>query len=205
MSRARPIKLPDGETVWFDTNRNGEPIAAALAEDQLELLATIENVEIESLLESGMSQGEVVTRLRQALGQYQLPDAVLKRRDRLRDERRAQPACRSCDKIGDSTKHHFVNRWILKNLDSYARLWADRNQNCIPLCLSCHRQIHLRDDSAKSIVDLLDRSEREFAWRALDAFCEQHPHMAMTMARGDISVYEAQLMKDFVNGRFNQD
>jgi hypothetical protein len=204
VSRARYIELPGGEIFWFDTSRNGEKAEAALADSQLEMLAALEAVDIDQLLESEITQGEMVDRLRKAFGQYTAPDAIIERRDALRKERSKQPECRSCGATGNSTKHHFVNKWMLKELSHYAQRWADRKKNCIPLCITCHREIHRRDMGVHSIAGMLTETERKFAWRALDAFSDQHPSIAMTMLKGDSSVYEAQLMKDFIQGNFGE-
>lgn len=198
MSRARDIWIGD-EQVWFDTRLDGERART----DHLELLALVENLDIDDLLDGHVTQKEVILRLRNALGQNSIPDEIKERRKIWKEERRVAPQCRLCDAKGDSTKHHFVNKWILKELREYAKKWSDRSFNTIPVCLKCHRNLHERTGPAKSIVEYLTTEEKEFTWRALDAFCEQHPKMAMLIARGDDSVYEARLMKDFVIGLFD--
>lgn len=206
MSRARYIILPDsmvedGEDnrVWFDTQLDGEKAQLA----HLELLALVEDEDIDELLDGHVTQKEVVGRLRDALGQNSIPADIKERRRKWKEARRIAPKCRLCEQTGDSTKHHFVNKWILRELSDYARLWADRNVNTIPVCLKCHRELHERSGPAKSIVEHLTTSEKEFAYRALTAFTEQKPKVAWLIALGDDSVYEARLMKDFVIGLFN--
>lgn len=197
MSRARPIEI-NGEKFWFDTSRNNEKAT----DKQIELLATVEQVDLEDLLESVVTQGEVLRRLREALGTTPvIPHDVLVRRQKWRKQRSEQPCCRMCSKVGDSTKHHFVNRWILKELDSYERLWADRKLNCIPLCIDCHRDLHERNDVPISIVPYLTDAEKEYAGRALTAFAEQRPKVFILVAKG--TAYESQLLRDWLAGEFD--
>lgn len=198
MSRARDIRIGD-EQIWFDTNLNG--VKARV--DHLELLALVEDLDIDDLLDGHVTQKDVIDRLRNALGQNTIPDEIKERRKKWKEARRVAPECRICDKKGDSTKHHFVNKWILKELRDYGRLWADRTINTIPVCLKCHRNLHEREGPAKSIAEHLKGSEKEFAYRALKAFTEQKGKTAWLIALGDDSVYEARLMKDFVAGLFD--
>lgn len=202
MSRARSIQLPDGNRYWFDMNRNGEKASP----EQLELLATIEtNCDLDDLLDGGITQGEVLARLRKALGHQPIPIDVLERRNRWRFERQTQPACRACGKIGDSTKHHFVNKWILRELANYTQKWADRSKNCIPLCIACHRDFHSRDNGSQSIVHLLNDDERAFAESALSTLAEERPKLLILLARGSDNVYEARLAKDWLEGHFKEE
>lgn len=196
MSRARSIKLPNGETKWFNTT------ATATAE-QLELLATYEtDCDLEELLEAEIPQKEVVRRLRIALGHNPIPPEIIERRQKWRTERSHAPRCRICGKYGDSTKHHFINKWILKELRHYQQRWSNRRDNCIPLCIDCHQRVHTRDDSPKSIVHLLSAKERQFAEDALSALAEEHPRVLVLLARGDDSVYQTRLVRDWIEGKF---
>src|SRR3954469_4755582 len=120
MSRARSITV-NGQEFWFDMNRNHKKAT----DIQLELLATVEQVDLEDLLEANPTQGYVLFCLREALGEG-IPIEALLRRQKWRRQRQAAPACRICAKQGDSTKHHFVNKWILKELDGYQSKWANR-------------------------------------------------------------------------------
>lgn len=199
MSRARPVLLPSGEEVWFDTKSN------KATEQQLELLATLENLDLDDLLEETLHQNAVLERIREALGQDTVPESVIRKQEEWREQRHRQPECRICGKKGDSTKHHFVNRWILKELNHYARRWASRDKNCIPLCIGCHRDLHSRTKNGrdKSIVDVLSRTERKFAQEAISAFIEERPRVAWLVIQGDPDlVYEARLMRDWLNGQF---
>lgn len=199
MSRARPIRLPCGRIEWFDTARNGEQATA----EQLELLATVAtDCDLDDLLDESLTQGEVVRRLREALGEARIPPEIFAKRQKWRQERQVQPRCRMCGKEGDSTKHHFVNKWILRELSGYAQKWADRSKNCIPVCIECHRDLHDRRNEAQSIADRLTDTEKAFADAALSALAEERPKLLILIARGDDSVYESRLVKDWIEGRF---
>lgn len=204
MSRARHIGNDCSEPClnqshWF--NISDSHLKAT--DEQLELLASFEDVDIEELFEAGITQGECLRRLRESLGQIpEIPEIVRKRRDRFREQRRAAPPCRICDKKGDSTKHHFVNRWILRELESYERKWANRRENCIPVCIDCHRDLHDRNGTPKSIAHLLSNAEKAFADRALTALSEERPKLLILIGRGSSSVYEARLVKDWMEGKF---
>lgn len=199
MSRARPIHLPDGEKHWFDVRKNGRQATEA----QLELLATIEEIDLDDLLDESLSQGDVLKHLREALDQGGIPCEVIERRRQWRAERQAQPRCRICGKEGDSTKHHFINKWILRELEHYAQKWADRGKSTAPICIHCHRDLHSRDESAKSIAPYLDVEERAFAQAALTALIEERPKIAWLITLGDDAVYETRLLRDFIDGRFS--
>lgn len=203
MSRARPVKLPNGEHIWFDTNRNGERATA----EQLELLATVTtNCDLDELLDANLSQGEVIKKLREALGADPIPTEVLRRRERWRAQRQVQPKCRKCGKEGDSTKHHFVNKWILRELLDYATKWAERSRNTIPMCIDCHRDLHYRGNGPQvSIADCLTDDEKRFAEEALQTLSDERPKLLILIARGDDSVYEARLVKDWFEGKFRVD
>lgn len=198
MSRARPVILPTGEKVWFDMTRQGE----RASDEQIELLAVVEEIDLDDLLDAVLTQAEVLRRLREALGQSPVPREVIDRREAWRRARQSLPICRKCDKKGDSTRHHFVNKWILRELTEYAQKWADRSKNCIPVCIDCHRRLHIADEEAKSIVEYLSEEERDFAEAALTALSEQRPKLLLLIARGDPSVYETRLVRDWIEGRF---
>lgn len=201
MSRARYIDLSDDpeDRIWFDTHLDGEKAKPA----HIEVLALVEDIDIDDLLDGHVTQKEVILRLRNALGQNGIPEEIEERRKKWKEARRVAPECRICGKKGDSTKHHFVNKWILRELSEYSRKWSDRSVNTIPVCISCHRNLHEREGPAKSIVEYLNSEEREFAYDALKAFTEQKPKTAWLITLGDDSVYEARMMKDFVVGLFD--
>jgi hypothetical protein len=212
LSRARPIVLPeelhslvcddgafDDGYYWLDVSRNGEQATSG----QLELLAAIEDVEIDDLLDSVVTQGEILRRLRDALGQGPIPADVLARQAERREARKRQPACRLCGTVGNSTKHHFVNRWILRELADYARDWSDRTKNCVPLCVDCHRDIHQRGNADKSMVGLLSDDEVAFVDAALSALAEERPRLLILIAHGDTGTYESKLLQDWIEGKFS--
>jgi len=109
-----------------------------------------------------------------------------------------------CGREGDSTKHHFINKWILRELEFYATKWADRSKNCIPLCLDCHRKIHSRSEDTGSIVPLLNKEERAFAEGALKALAEERPKLLILIGRGSPEVYETRLILDWMEGKFRE-
>jgi hypothetical protein len=196
-SRARSVSIND-QTLWFDMK-----LAHLKATDkQIELLATIEDLEMDDLLESNVTQGDVLKRLREALGQAPIPPDVLLKRQKWRRERQTQPPCRLCHKIGDSTRHHFVNKWILKELSGYGREWSNRQENCIPLCIDCHRDLHDRSGPSKSIAHVLTAREKDFANRAIERLSEERPKLLILIAKGSDTVYEARLIKDWFEGLF---
>jgi hypothetical protein len=200
MSRARPIIKPDGEKLWYDVNKDSHRARPS----QLELLASVLDEEIEDLLDDiTPTQGEVITRLREALDQGKIPEGVYERREASRQERRRQPACRVCTKEGDSTKHHYVNKWILKNLSRYEDDYADRRKNTIPVCIKCHRELHDRSNGSHPIVTYLDDDEKQFVEDALRAFAEEHFSVLLLIARGSDSTYETRLVRDWFAGKFS--
>lgn len=200
MSRARPFKDEDGTILfWRDSKRDGQKATA----NQLELLATIENdCDLDELLDENLTQGEVVTRLNEALGRNPIPIAIVEKRQKWRQERQVQPQCRICQKKGDSTKHHFVNKWILKELQYYQQRWADRSKNCIPVCIDCHRELHDRSNGSQSIAEYLYDEERKFAHDAISALLHERPKIFELLVLGDESVYESRLIKDWCESRF---
>ena len=188
----------DGERYWIDVHRSGDFATSS----QLELLATVEDSSLDDLLEASPLQGEVLRRLRDALGQGPVPEDVLARQAARREARSVRPSCRNCGVIGGSTHHHFVNKWMLRELSNYAAKWADRTKNCIPLCVDCHSALHQRDDTDKSIVDLLMPEEMAFADAALTALADEHPKLLLLIARGDEGTYETRVVRDWINDKF---
>lgn len=199
MSRARPVTLPDGSEYWFDMGTVKDQARA----DDLELLASFEDVEIDDLLDESLTRGDVLRRLREHLGVGNIPAEVEMRRRAARFERQRQPECRICQKTGDSTKHHFVNKWILKELSNYEQVGA-RSRCCVPVCIDCHRDLHDRSTDTVSIVPYLEPHERQFARDVLEQLRREHPKILDLLAEGDYSVYEARLVKDWLEGRFDK-
>lgn len=203
MSRVRSIQTDEG-VFWFDVQKNSQPATA----DQLELLAAAEEIEIEDLIDgmsfgSELTQGDVIHRLRVAYDAYPIPPEVIERRQARREHSSHEPKCRKCGAVGNSTRHHFVNRWILKELVGYQRHWSSRAKNCIPLCIECHRDIHSRSKGVHSIVKYLTDDECRFVDSALHALSRERPNLLILIARGEEEVYEVRLIRDWLEGKFN--
>lgn len=199
MSRARPITLPTGETEWFDTALNGTQASA----DQLELLVTVTGEDLDDLLDGSITQGELLRRLREALDQGCVPEEVLERQRLFRAMRRLDPECRCCGRPGLSTRHHYVNKWIMKELSNYREV-GPRTKCTVPVCIDCHRDLHDRSNEAVSIVPYLTPDEREFANALIERLRRERPDIFNLLAEGDDSVYEARLIKDWLHGQFDQ-
>lgn len=197
MSRTRPYPDPiTGQEIWFDRKA---PVATV---QQLELLSDIEGVPLDDLLDEGMTQGHVLRRLHECDGL--IPEHVLERRRQRAQEQANAPACRWCGPLGlecegPSTRHHYVPRWLMLLLENY-QAYAARSLCTIPICLARHRDLHLREGSAKSIVAGLDDRERTFAQKLLDEIREQHPAVFELLAGGDGDSYEGQLIRDYLSG-----
>lgn len=195
MSRAREIG-----GIWFDVNQNGQKATGR----QLSLLAAAENIPLDDLLDEGLSQGAVIRRLRDALGEGVIPPEILERQRARRAEMALEPACRKCEKTGQSTRHHFVNRWLMLLLENYSA-YSARRLCTIPLCVECHRDLHhRRDDEDKSILDFLKPHEAAFAQKLLTELREQHPKIFDLLAGGTGNVYEARLIQDYLAGEFTK-
>jgi hypothetical protein len=199
MSRARPFTMSDGTQIWFD--QRSRATAA-----QLELLADIEDTSLDDLLDEALTQKQVLFRLREQEGI--IPQHVLERRRKRAEEHGRTPACRICTMHGKTcegaiTRHHFVPRWLMLELDNY-QSYASRSVCTIPLCVSSHRDLHYRNDGTdKTIVPYLRDHERKFAQRLLDELREEHPHIFDLIASGDDSTYEGRLIKDYMAGEFS--
>lgn len=201
MSRARKIG-----GIWFDGQKaNDRPTS-----QQLELLAAAENIPLDDLLDEGMNQKEVALRLRKALGEGVIPPEVLERRRLAKELASQQPACRICLSFdwecdGSITRHHFVPRWMMLELENY-NAYAARRLCTIPVCVGRHRDLHMRGDAdtPKSIAQFLDGDERAFAQKLLDEFKEQHPATFDLIAGGDENTYEYVLIRDYQLGRFRE-
>lgn len=198
MSRARPYHVGE-DTVWFNVT---DPVATV---EQLELLADIEDIPVDDLLDEGLGQRAVLRRLHERDGL--IPQHVLERR-RQRLLEPSEAPCRWCEPRGLScegsiTRHHYVPRWLMLLLENY-QAYAPRVLCTIPICLGRHRDLHLREGMPKSIVDCLDDRERAFAQRLLDELREQHPAIFELLAGGDENSYEGQLIRDYFSGSFRR-
>jgi len=202
MSRARSITF-NGERHWFDTHKDSLPASV----EKLELLAAVENIEPDDLLDEGLNQGAVIRRLREGLGQGVIPPEVLERQRERRAQAQTERVCRvhpngeECD--GRITRHHFVSRWLMKELDNYES-YARRDKCTIPICMGYHRDLHMRLANGKSIVEYLNDEERAFAEKMISELEEQHPKIIKLLRSGDPEVnYEARLIRDYDEGKFS--
>lgn len=201
MSRARPYEH-NGEVVWFDQKSRATP-------QQLEMLADVEGLEIDDLLDEGLSQKQVLWRLRTAQNDHLVPEHVLERRRARQALQGAQIACRICslngwECEGSITRHHFVPRWLMLELENY-QAYASRSVCTIAVCIGRHRDLHLRDDTPKSIAAYLRPHERRFAHKLLGELKEQHPAIFELIIAGDSTSYEYQLLRDFTQGLLLKD
>ena len=200
MSRAKYFNH-NGEDIWFDYK-------ARATVSQLELLADYEGIEIDDLLDEGLSQKQVARRLFEATT-HVVPQNVLERRRERERIAGMSPACRICalngwECEGRITRHHFVPRWLMLVLENYPA-YAARRLCTIPICVGRHRDLHERDCSDKSIVPYLRKDERKFAHKLLGELQEQHPKIFELISNGDYYAYEYQLVRDFSQGLFVKD
>jgi hypothetical protein len=202
MSRARWFDDPRSNQVfWFDQKSRATV-------EQLELLADYEDAELDDLLDEGLTQKQVLFRLRLASNTIVVPPEILERRRLRKIESQIQPTCRICaihgwECEGRITRHHFIPRWLMKELDNYVS-YAARSVCTIPLCVGRHRDLHYRGDgTGKSIVPYLRDHERIFAQKLLDELKEEHPKIyELALSGEEGQVYEAQIMHDHVKGGF---
>lgn len=204
MSRARSINH-NGEEHWFDTSINGAPARP----NQLELLAAVQNIDLDDLLDEGLNQGEVIDQLRCALGQggtIVIPESILERQRLRREQAQSQRICRAhpnneeCE--GRITRHHFVTKWLMKELENY-NSYSRRDKCTIPLCVGFHRDLHMRQAGDKSIIQYLTDEDKFWAQKMLEELEEQHPKIIRLIRRGDPEIsYEARLIRDYDEGKF---
>lgn len=200
MSRARPFYIDETETIWFDLKDQATPA-------QLELLAEYEQISIDDLLDEGLSQRQVLTRLRIASDQYPIPPEVIERR-RQRYIATHNPArCRICTLEGwvcegSITRHHFIPRWLMRELPNY-RSYSSRSICTVPICIGRHADLHRRCKGRKSVVKYLRVHERRLAQAMMDDLKDERPHLYTLLESGDEHyAYEAQLVYDHSKGHF---
>ena len=194
MSRARKV---GGH--WFDVSKNSHKASVV----QTKLLASALDISMDDLLEAQFEQGEVIVKLRKVLGEGDVPLDIEERRKRDQKSRKYEPACRVCGRKGDSTRHHFVNRWILKELSNYESI-ARRSLNTIPVCVRHHRDLHSRGNGGrKSIVKYLNAKEKGFVDESIERLRREHPKILKLLSNGNAFVYEACLIQDWLAGEFD--
>lgn len=194
MSRAKQFTHGDVH-LWFDYR-------SVATVEQLELLADLTGDDLDDLLDAGLTQKEVARRLFSMQGF--VPEQVLENR---RKARESHATCRWCEATnglrcdGRITRHHYVPRWMMLELENY-NAYAPRRLCTIPMCLGRHRDLHLRDGSPKSIVEYLNDRERAFAEKMISELREEHPRIFDLLASGDEYAYEGQLIRDYLAGEF---
>ncbi len=200
LSRARDWVHPiTNVTYWFDAYDSEATV------EQLEVLADMEDAEIDDLLDERLSTRAVLYRLNHNSGL--IPHEIIEQK-RARVQSAQRPlVCRYHDDPDDCkgaiTRHHFVPRWLMLELPDYIN-YAPRAYCTIPACVSSHRELHMRDGiSDKSIVDRLTIDERRLADRMLSELKEARPVLFDLLLAGDPKYsYESQLILDFARGRF---
>ncbi len=151
----------------------------------------------------------MLTRIREAIHGELIPKDVLEKRRLRKLEAASLPKCRICvpnglECEGEITRHHFIPRWLMRELDNYVA-YAARVRCTIPICVGRHRDLHFRDGSGgKSIVPYLTDAERAFGAKLLDELAEQHPKIFELISAGDETTYEGQLMADYRAGLFHR-
>jgi hypothetical protein len=201
MSRARDWTHPvTGQVYWFDSY-DGEATV-----EQLELVAEVEDADIDDLLDERLSTKAVLYRLNHSSGL--IPhDVIEAKKERVLGTQHS-PICRyhgeegECD--GRITRHHFVPRWLMLELPDYIS-YAPRSFCTIPACVGWHRDLHKRDGgNGKSIAPYLTEAERDIAEHLVASLKEERPVLFDLIAHGDITSYEYTLLNDWKEGRFSR-
>lgn len=197
MSRARDWTHPiTGEVFWFDSYDTATV-------KQIEVLAEMEDVDIDDLLDERLSTRAVLYRLNHNSGL--IPHEIIEQR-RARVLRMQQPlVCRYHDDPDDCegsiTRHHFVPRWLMLELPDYIN-YAPRVYCTIPACVGWHRALHIRDGNDKSIVPYLTEAECDITDHLIESLKEVRPVLFDLIAHGDNTSYEWQLIHDWQEGKF---
>lgn len=200
MSRARDWTSPiTGETIWFDVHESQATL------EQIEILAEIEDADIDDLLDERLSTRAVLYRLNHSSGL--IPYEIIRKRKARAFVSQEPLACRyhqnSEDCEGRVTRHHFVPRWLMLELPDYIT-YAPRSYCTIPACAGWHRSLHLRDASInKSIVPYLTNAERDMTDHLIEGLKKVRPVLFDLILAGDTSrSYETQLLQDWKDGKF---
>lgn len=201
MSRARDWTHPvTGRVYWFDAYDSEATV------EQLEVLAEMEDADIDDLLDERLSTKAVLWRLNHNSGL--IPhDIIEQKRARIQ----ATQVVLVCRKHGDSgdcegaiTRHHFVPRWLMLELPDYLD-YAPRSRCTILACVGWHRFLHLRGNGgqSKSIAAYLNDEEKRLAHRMIATLRQERPKVYSLLAGGDRTSYEWQLIQDWRRGLFD--
>jgi len=200
MSRARDWTHPvTGEVLWFDAYDSQATV------EQIEVLAEMEDADIDDILDERLSTRAVLYRLNHNSGL--IPHEIIEQK-RARSLLTQKPlVCRYHDDPkeceGVITRHHFVPRWLMLELPDYLS-YAPRTYCTIPACTGWHRFLHLRDgDSNKSIAPYLTEAESDIADHLIESLKEVRPVLFDLIAQGDNNSYEWWLIHDWQEGRFS--
>lgn len=200
MSKAKSYIKKNGDVLWF--NKDG--ITSATLE-HLEALAEIEEEgDLDEVLEEELSQKEVLRRIH--IAEEMIPFDVLQKRKEKWLAKREPVVCRICSGKGDEcegvmTRHHFVPRWLMRELSHYS-MYAARSKCTIPICLGTHRRLHLRDGTPKSIYNYLNLEEKNLVNKMISSLIRERPAIFELLLGGDSTSYESQLVYDYLANRF---
>jgi hypothetical protein len=200
MSRARDWTHPvTGEVFWFDAYD-------AATVKQLEVLAEMENADIDDLLDERLSARTVLWRLNHNSGL--IPHEIIEQRKARVLNQQRPLICRYHDDStnceGAITRHHFVPRWLMLELPDYIN-YAPRSYCTIPACVGWHRTLHLRDGQTnKSIAPYLTEAECNIADHLIESLKDVRPVLFDLIAHGDDTSYEYTLINDWLEGRFTR-
>jgi hypothetical protein len=201
MSRARDWTQPlTGEVFWFDAYDSEATV------EQLEVLAEMEDADIDDLLDERLSTRAVLYRLNHNSGL--IPHEIIEQKKARALSTQRPLACRyhedSADCEGAITRHHFVPRWLMLELPDYIN-YAPRSYCTIPACTGWHRTLHLRDgQDDKSIAPYLTDAECNIADHLIESLKEVRPVLFDLVLGGDPSSYEYTLLNDWQEGKFSR-
>jgi len=201
MSRARDwTHSATGEVFWFDSYDSEATIG------QLELLAEVEDADIDDLLDERLSVRAILYRLNDNSGL--IPQEIIEQK-RARAQSMQKPlVCRYHvnpeDCTGRITRHHFVPRWLMLELPAYVS-YAPRSYCTIPACVSWHRSLHMRDGkSNKSIAPYLTDAECDIVDHLIESLKDVRPVLFNLLAKGSQASYEYTLVNDWLDGKFTR-
>jgi hypothetical protein len=202
MSRARDWTHPlTGEVFWFDAYDSEATV------EQLEVLAEMEDAEIDDLLDERLSTKAVLYRLNHNSGL--IPHEIIEQKKARVLSSQRPTVCRFHDDPAECegiiTRHHFVPRWLMLELPDYIN-YAPRAYCTIPACVGWHRFLHIRDgEGNKSIAPHLTEAESDIAEHLIESLKDVRPALFDLIARGDRTSYEWQLIHDFQEGKFSHE